>query len=88
MCKGEVRQVELILDVERRDTPIVVELRQILYPDNAHAEGTARLLGNMIRLAERIQKIAHYRRGDAVKFVNDNDKPPRSEQNSKPFKEI
>ena len=34
---GEIPQMELVLDVERRDSPVIVELRDALDADDANA---------------------------------------------------
>ena len=68
----EVRQMELILDIERRDRPIVVELCNTLDPDDANAVRASRLTGN-VDMAERMKKIAHGDLRDAIKLVNDED---------------
>ena len=61
--------MEFILDIEWRDKPVVVELRNTLDPDDADAVRTSRFTGN-VDMAECMKKIAQGNLRDAVKLVN------------------
>ena len=66
---GKVGQMELILDIERRDRPIVVELRNTFDSDDTDAVWAPRLTGN-VDMTERMKKIAQGSLRDAIKLVN------------------
>ena len=77
----EVGQMKFLLDVERRNRPIIIQLRDVLDTDDADTIGTPPVarLGD-IDAAERMKKPHHRLGGDAVKFVYQEDNPLRGEQ--------
>ena len=72
LVEGEVRQVELVLDIKRRDGPVVVELCDIFHTDDADAV-RAPMPIREINAAERVQKITHCRLWNAIKLINNED---------------
>ena len=62
--------MELILDIERGDRPVIVELRNTLNSDDTDAVRTARLPSN-VDMTERMKKIAQGNGWDAIKLIND-----------------
>ena len=67
--------MEIVLNIERRDRTVVVQLRHTLHTGDADAIGTAGrfLIIGEVDAAECIKKIAQGCRRDAVKLVNDDD---------------
>ena len=70
LFKRKIRQLELILDIERRDRAVIVKLRDTFNAYDADAMRASRLTRE-INLAECVQKIAHNGLWDAIKFINE-----------------
>ena len=64
--------MEFVLDVERRDSPVVVELRDTLDAHDADAVGTrCSEVPSDVNLTKGVQETAQRVARDAIKFVND-----------------
>ena len=88
LSQREVRQVEFLLDIKRRNSPVVIQLRNVLHTDDANAiRATHRDIGD-IDMPERMKKPLHGFRRDAIKFVYQEDNPILGEMLSQCLKEV
>ena len=75
LCQCEIWQVELVLDVKRRDSPVVTELRDVLDSDDDDAERTSRRSIRKVDVPQCMQETAHRVARDGIKLVNDKHHP-------------
>ncbi len=78
--------MELVLDIEGRDRPVVVELRNTLNPDDTDAVRTSGFPSD-VDMAEGMKKIAYGDLWNTIKFVNDKHNLLVPEKTREPFKE-
>ena len=71
-CK--IRQLKFVLDIERRDRAIQIELRDALNAYNTHTVGTFTHRTVNIDITKRMKETVHSVARNAIKLVNDEDK--------------
>ena len=85
----EIPQMELVLDVERRDSPVIVELRDALDADDADAvRARCREILGEVDVTKGMQEPWERVAGDAIKLVNDKHHPLSIQQTPQFFEEF
>ena len=77
----EVRQVELVMDIKRRNRPVVIQLRDVFHADNPNAiKASEFVIVLVIDAPKRVKKSSCCRLRNVIKFINDKDNPLIVEQ--------